>query len=353
MIDHRLNGPIFENTAKIYDGSGKLLTRLAGKDRAKRRLVQFEEIPKVLVDAVTAGEDQKFFVHHGIDLKRICGAFMWNLRENGKLQGASTITQQLARSFFLTREPTLRRKISEAFLAVLLELRLKKEEIFTMYANEVYLGERRLYAIHGFGEAAPAIFGKNLRDLTLAETATLAGIIPAPNTFSPVKHADRAAARRNLILKAMRHAGSISEEEYQQAKVATLEIAPSSDEITEASYFIDYTRDELLKDYSQDGLMHGGYSVYTTLDMNLQKAAVEAVDKGLVLVNKELAARHTKQKGTPNDQAAPGPQAALIALDPHTGEVKAMVGGSDYTASQYNRITQAYRQPGSAFKPFV
>ena len=353
MIDQRLNGPVFENTAKIYDASGKLVTRLVGADRAKRRLVQFQDIPKVLVDAVTAGEDKNFFVHHGLDLKRICGAFIWNVRENGRLQGASTITQQLARSFFLTREPTLRRKISEAFLAILLELRLTKEEIFTMYANEVYLGEGRLYAIHGFGEAAHSMFGKDLRDLTLAETATLAGIIPAPNTFSPVKHPDRAAVRRALILKAMRHAGSISEEDFQSAKSDTLQIAPATGEVTEASYFVDYTRDELLRDYSTDEVMYGGFSVYTTLDMNLQSAAVDAVTKGLALVDKELAARDKKRKGAEKEQTAPRPQAALIALDPHTGEIKAMVGGSDYTATQFNRITEAFRQPGSVFKPFV
>src|SRR5207249_4356539 len=141
IIDQRLNGPVFENPAKIYDGAGKLLTSLSGQDRSKRRVVVFQDIPKVLLDSVTAGEDQKFFVHHGVDLKRIVGAFIWDIRENRRLQGASTITQQLARSFFLTREPTLRRKISEAFIAVLLELRLTKQQIVTMYANEVYLGE--------------------------------------------------------------------------------------------------------------------------------------------------------------------------------------------------------------------
>src|SRR5205823_2355057 len=136
------------------------------------------------------------------------------------LQGGSTITQQLARNFFLTPEPTLRRKISEAFIALILEMRLTKEQIFTMYANEVYLGERGSFAIHGFGEAATALFGKDLCDLTLAETAALAGIIPAPNAYSPTRHPDRALYRRNLILKAMRQSGSISEENYQEAQQA-------------------------------------------------------------------------------------------------------------------------------------
>jgi penicillin-binding protein 1B len=352
MIDQRLNGPVFENTAKIYDNSGKLLTMLSGESRAKRRLLEFHDIPKPLIDAVTAGEDQKFFVHYGLDLKRIVGAFIWNVREDHGRQGASTITQQLARSFFLTRAPTLRRKISEAFIAVLLELRLTKEQIFTMYANEVYLGERGLYAIHGFGEAAHSLFGKNLRDLTLAEIATLAGIIPAPNTFSPTKHLDRAIVRRDLILKLMQRAGAIKDQEYEEAKSAGLKIVQSQSDAPEASYFVDYTRDELLKDYSEREVMYGGYTVYTTLDMNLQKAAIQAVSNGLALVEKQFAARN-KKKSAEQDPVAARPQAALIALDPRTGEIKAMVGGSDYTASQYNRITDAFRQPGSVFKPFV
>jgi penicillin-binding protein 1B len=350
MIDQRLNGHAFETPAKIYDGSGKLLTTLSGEGRAKRRVVEFENIPKVLLDAVTAGEDQKFFNHHGLDLKRIIGAFIWNLHENHRLQGASTITQQLARSFFLNREPTLRRKISEAFIAVLLELRLTKEQIFTMYANEVYLGVRGLYAMHGFAEAAHSLFGKNLDDLTLAETATLAGITPAPNNFSPARHPDRALVRRDLILKAMRQLRSISDEDYLKARDAKIEIAQSTAD-TEAPYFLDFTRDELLKHYSEDEVMYGGYNVYTTLDAGLQRAAVDAIATGLTLVEKELAG--DKKRKTDHDQPTKRPQAALIALDPHTGEIKAMVGGSDYNASQYNRITHAFRQPGSVFKPFV
>jgi len=350
IIDQRLNGHIFENPAKIYDGSGKLLTSLSGQGRAKRRVVVFDDMPKVLLDAVIAGEDQKFFVHHGVDLKRIIGAFIWNLRENRRLQGASTITQQLARSFFLTREPTLRRKISEAFIAVLLELRLTKEQIFTMYANEVYLGEHGLYAMHGFGEAAHSLFGKDLRDLTLAETATLAGIIPAPNNFSPERHPDRALVRRDLILKVMRELGSISDENYRQAKEAKLEVKQSTID-TEAPYFVDFSRDELLRNYSEEEVIYGGYNVYTTLDLSLQRAAVDAVTKGLALVEREISS--DKKRTAAHSEPTLRPEAALIALDPHTGEIKALVGGSDYSTSQYNRITRAFRQPGSVFKPFV
>lgn len=355
MIDQRLNGQVFQNTAKIYDGSSSLVTTLSGHDRDKRRLVEFEDIPRVLVDAVTAGEDQEFFNHYGLDPRRIVAAFLWNLDDEHSLQGASTITQQLARSFFLTREPTMRRKLSEALIAVLLELRLSKEQIFTMYANEVYLGERGSYAIHGFGEAAAALFGKDLRDLSLDETATLAGIIPAPNAYSPAKHPERALYRRNLILKAMRQRGFISEDDYRNAQQAKLEVLQTPTDMTEAPYFIDFAREELLKEYSEESLLTGGLSVYTTLDLDLQRAAVEAVANGLAAVEKQLAAREkrTKHANAVDSASAPRPQAGLIALDPVTGEIKAMVGGSDYLSSQYNRITHAFRQPGSVFKPFV
>ena len=352
MIDTRLNGHVFENTAKIFDGSGELLTSLSGEQRAKRRLVEFKDIPKDLIDAVTAGEDQRFFVHHGVDLKRIVGAFLWDVRENGSLQGASTITQQLARSFFLTHEPTLRRKLSEAFIAILLEHRLTKSQIFTMYANEVYLGERGLYSMHGFGEAAWSLFGKDLHSLTLAEAATIAGIIPAPNTFSPSRHPERAFARRNLILTAMRQAGSINEQEYRMAREAELHVNRSNEENV-APYFVDFVRDELLKDYSEDEVMYEGYRVRTTLDPKLQRAAWDAVAEGLASVEKELAGRNKRTTAAAGDEMSPRPQAALIALEPRTGEIKAMVGGADYRASQFNRVTQAFRQPGSAFKPFV
>jgi penicillin-binding protein 1B len=350
MIDLKLKGHVFQNTAKIYAASTKLVTNLSGSSRAKRRLVEFKDIPKVLIDAVTAGEDQSFFRHHGLDPIRIAGSFVWNLDATHRIQGGSTITQQLARNFFLTSEPTWRRKISEAFISLILELRLTKEQIFTMYANEVYLGQRGSFAIHGFSEGATAQFGKDLSELTLPEAATLAGIIPAPNAYSPSKHRDRATVRRNLILRTMRQRGAITEENYESAKQAEMKVLPLKADSTDAPYLVDFIREELLKDYSEEELMDGDLSVYTTLDPDLQKAAVESISKGLMFVNGQLAARDQKKK---NPEHQPQPQAALIALDPHTGEIKAMVGGTDYAASQYNRITRAFRQPGSIFKPFV
>jgi penicillin-binding protein 1B len=217
-----------------------------------------------------------------------------------------------------------------------------------MYANEVYLGPRGSFAIHGFGEGSTAQFGKDLSELTLPEAATLAGIIPAPNAYSPSKHPDRATARRNLILKAMQKMGAISTETYDKATQAEMGIIRLKADATDAPYLVDFIREELLKDYSEQELMNGGLSVYTTLDPDLQKAAVEAVAHGLTFVEEQYA---RKKKNNPENW--PRPQAGLIALDPHTGAIKAMVGGTDYAASQYNRITRAFRQPGSIFKPFV
>jgi penicillin-binding protein 1B len=184
IIDLKLSRQVFHNTAKICAASPKLVTNLSDASRAKRHLVEFKDIPKVLIDAVTAGEDQSFFSHHGLDLFRIAGAFVSNFDEAHRQQGGSTITQQLARNVFLTAEPTWRRKSAEAVIALILELRLTKEQIFTMYANEVYLGQRGSFAIHGFSEGSTAQFGKNLSELTLPEAATLAGMIPAPNAYS-------------------------------------------------------------------------------------------------------------------------------------------------------------------------
>ena len=318
------------------------------ESRARRRLIKFSDIPKLLVSGVLSGEDRVFFSHYGLNPKRIAAAFVSNAKGTAHLQGASTITQQLARSLFLTRQVTLRRKLSEAFIAVILESKFTKEQIFTMYANEVYLGNRDSFAIHGFAEASKAYFGKELSDISLSETATLAGIIPAPNAYSPAHHLNRAVARRDLILRIMADAGDITKEQYEQARREPLKITGSVDS-TEGQYLVDYIRDELLKDFSEDMLMTGGLGVHTTVDLKLQTIGSEAVRNGLALVNAQLARR----RGDAKDSADLSPQAGLIALDPKTGEIKAMVGGTEYGVSQYNRITRAFRQPGSIFKPFV
>ena len=328
----------------------ELVTNLSDQTREKRRLVEYKDLPKILVDALIAAEDQHFFTHWGIDPVRLVGALLHSVHRSTRVGGTSTITQQLARNFFLTPDRSVRRKITEVFLSFLLEQRLTKQQILTMYANEVYMGQRGSFSVNGFGEAAAAYFAKDLAGITLPEAATLAGIIPAPNgRFSPVKHPDEAKRRRNAVLLAMRTVGSINEKQYEDAKNAELKIAPIKIDVSDAPYLVDFVHDELLRDYTEQEITNSSLRVYTSLDPALQRAAVEAVQNGLKFVEAQIAARKKKQQS----DDLPGPQAALIALDPHTGEIKAMVGGSDYGASQYNRITQASRQPGSIFKPIV
>jgi penicillin-binding protein 1B len=367
IVDERLSQGLSGQSAQIYaatsDDAGSntppsalaatddgfsgpeptLITSFFDASRAKKRVIEYGEIPKTLVQAVLAGEDRIFFQHYGVNPRRIVGAFISNTRKTARTQGASTITQQLARSLFLTREPTLRRKMSEALIAMILESRLTKEQIFTMYSNEIYLGNRDTFAIHGFAEAAKAYFGKDLEELSLSEAALLAGIIPAPNAYSPVDHPDRAKTRRNLILRILLDTGQVTQTEYEEAKQAEVKISPSLDS-TEGHYLVDYIREELVRDYPQGTLMSGGLRVYTTVDLKLQKVALDAVQHGLQAVEKLLAKRN---------KGGPPPQAGLIALDPRTGEIKAMVGGARYGDTQYNRVTRAFRQPGSIFKPFV
>src|SRR5947199_8696989 len=328
----------------------ELVTNLSDQTREKRRLVEYKDLPKILVDALIAAEDQHFFTHWGIDPVRLVGALLHSVHRSTRVGGTSTITQQLARNFFLTPDRSIRRKVTEVFISFLLEKRLNKQQILTMYVNEVYMGQRGSFSINGFGEAAAAYFGKDLAGITLPEAATLAGIIPAPNgRFSPVKHPDEAKRRRNAVLLAMRTLGSNNEKQYEDAKNAELKVAPIKIDVSDAPYLVDCVHDELLRDYTEQEITNSSLRVYTSLDPALQRAAVEAVQNGLKFVEAQIAARKKKQQS----DDLPGPQAALIALDPHTGEIKAMVGGSDYGASQYNRITQASRQPGSIFKPIV
>ncbi len=329
----------------------ELVTNLSDQTREKRRIVEYNDLPKNLINALIAAEDQHFFTHFGIDPVRLVGALVHSLRDSTRVGGTSTLTQQLARNFFLTPDRSIRRKATEVFISLLLEQRLTKQQILTMYANEVYMGQRGSFSINGFGEAAAAYFGKDLSGITLPEAATLAGIIPAPNgRFSPLKHPDEAKRRRNAVLAAMRTAGSITNDQYEAVKNVEMKVAPLKVDESDAPYLVDFVHEELLKDFTEDEITSSNLRVYTSLDPALQKAAVEAVQNGLKFVEAQLAAQKKRNK---ESDGLPGPQAALIALDPHTGEIKAMVGGGDYGASQFNRITQASRQPGSIFKPIV
>ncbi len=325
----------------------ELLSNAIDKNREKRRFIAFQDIPQVLINAVLAAEDRRFFSHSGIDPIRIIKALIVDVREGEVLQGASTLTQQFVKNYFLTPERTWRRKLSDAYMSILLERRLSKTEIFELYSNEVYLGQAGSFSIVGFGKAANAFFDKNIKDLTLEEAATIAGIITAPNRFTPFRYRDRALARRNLVLDQMAGYGMISAAECDKAKARPLLVQSTSIlNYSDAPYFVDYVQNMLMEKYGDAALALSKYKVFTTLDPGLQHAAFESMRSGM----RELDARLAKRK----QPVPPGiVQASLIAVDPRNGHILAMIGGRNYGVSQFNRITQSRRQPGSIFKPFV
>jgi penicillin-binding protein 1B len=318
----------------------QLVTNLSD-NREKRRLVHFNEIPPPLVKAVLAAEDKRFFEHSGFDSLRLMKAAWVDFREGRKGQGASTITMQLARSLWLEPQKTWRRKLAEMLITAQLEQRLTKKQIFEYYANEVYLGRRGTYDLCGLAEGARECFGKRLSELTLAESATLAGMIQRPGYYNPLRFPERTVQRRNIVLSLMRSNGFITQAEYDAAVAAPLRVVPASPSGAEAPYFFDLLAQELQTRFPDHKVRVR--DVYTTLDRDLQREAAEAVRVGMQKVDKALAKKIRGQDG---------PQVALVALDPHIGEVRALVGGRNYLDSQLNRVL-AKRAPGSAFKPFV
>ena len=329
----------------------ELLTSLFDSSREKRRAISYNDIPKVLRDAVLSVEDRRFFEHPGFDPIRILGAAWADLRHGARVQGGSTISMQVARSFFFSTDRTIRRKVAETVVALELERRFTKEQIFELYANEIYLGNRGSFAIHGFGEASLAYFNKDLREVTLPEAAFLAGIIHAPNRYSSSeRRPDRAMEARDRALLAMSENGVITAQQVAAAKKVPLQIVGGGLEGSTAPYFVDMVKDHLLDRFSESDLLSQSFRVYTTLDPQLQRAASEAVDIGVKNIDTQLAKRYARWKK--EGQTVPQAQVALIVLDPHTGEIKALIGGRDYGESQLNHVL-ARRQPGSAFKPFV
>ena len=335
----------------------ELLSNLFDESREKRRPVHYEDLPKVLVSALLAAEDKRFFEHVGFDAIRVVGAAWADLRHDAKAQGASTLDMQLARSFFFTTERTWRRKLAETVVALELEHRYTKQQIFELYANEIYLGNRGSFAIHGFGEASQAYFGKDVRDLNLEEAAFLTGIIRRPNHYSTAEqHPDRAIEARDHVLTSMVEDKLITAQQAQEAKRKPLHLVRSGMDGGAAPYFVDMVKDSLLEDFSESDLLSQGDRVYTTLDPELQRAAGEAITIGMKNVDTLLAGKYARWKREMakkhSTEPAPQAQVAMIVLDPKTGEIKALVGGRDYGQSQLNRVVSR-RQPGSVFKPFV
>ncbi len=305
----------------------------------KRNAIRFAEIPPVLVHAILSTEDHRFFEHSGLDLLGIGRALLRNAGDDRPGQGGSTITQQLVKNTYLSPERTLRRKYAEAMLAFALERRLSKQDIFALYCNEVYLGQRSAIAIRGVEEAAQIYFGKELSTLSLAEAATIAGMIQGPMRFSPTQHPEATHARRNVVLEAMVRDGWVTKDEAAAVARESVVVSPKSNsDDSLAPYFVDYVNRNSDSDV---GASPSQQRIYTTIDLELQQLAESALKRQLDRLDKNYRNRTAK------------PQAALVAIDPRTGNVLAMVGGRDYAESQLNRATDARRQPGSTFKPFV
>src|SRR3989440_2111952 len=324
----------------------ELISSVTGRERAKRRVVGFNDLPQNLVNAITVTEDRSFFEHYGVNIRGIIRALLrrYDSDPNSPLahQGGSSITQQLVKNLLLSPEDSLKRKIAEAYMSIILETRLSKQDIFALYCNQVYLGQQAGFSINGFGEASSAYFNKDVTALNLEESAFLAGLIRSPNRYNPYHDPDTARARRNQVLESMGETGTISQADAQAAESRDLKIAPTKGriDISDAPYFADYVQNQLGDVITGQGADH--LRIYTTIDMDLQRAAYAAVTKQLAALDKIEAKRFPE--GTL--------QAALVAMNAHTGEIVAMVGGRDYSKSQLNRA-EALRQPGSVFKPFV
>jgi len=317
-----------------------------GPDYEQRELVTLEEVPPVLVDAVLAVEDQRFETHSGIDPRRIAGAMLANLRAGSVRQGGSTLTQQLVKNFFLTPERTLRRKSQEAVMALLVEARYGKRDILQAYLNEIYLGQRGATAIHGVGEASRVFYGKHVRDLSAAEAALIAAIIQSPNGRSPYRDPAGAVKRRDLVLDLMKRQGRIDEATWKAARAEPLRLADVTADPGDARYFLDLLRRQLSAAYTPDVLTTEGLRVYSTLDRRAQRLGAKALREGLADLEKRFS--HLV-----SDDPTRALQGCLVAMRPQTGEILALVGGRDYRKSQFDRCTQARRQTGSVFKPFV
>ena len=338
-----------DNTERTeYTLEPELISNLFDKNREKRRLIRYDDIPPVLVHAVVSAEDKRFFQHSGFDPIRILKSAYVDLKKGQNAQGASTLSMQLAGMLFLNRsDRSWKRKIPEVLITMHLEQKLTKEQIFEYYANQVPLGNRGSFGIRGFGEAAQVYFGTDVSRLTLPQAAMLAGLIQHPSFINPFRWPDRAKQRRNVVLKMMEENKYISEVEFEKAEEAPLGLVrQGSLESTDAPYFVDLVNDTLQDKFADYNFQSNTYRIYTTLDMNLQRDAAEAVRIGMEEADKLI--KHRKRR----DPNYPDPQCALIALDPETGEVRALVGGRNYGMSQLNRIL-AKRQPGSSFKPFV
>jgi penicillin-binding protein 1A len=324
-------------TSRLWSSDNELLAELFSE---KRTPIDFDMIPSALINALIATEDRNFYRHSGVDLKGILRAIVKDIFAGEYVEGASTLTQQLAKTLFLSSRKTVFRKAREALLSLQIERKYTKDEILSLYLNQVYFGS----GAYGVSAAAQTFFGKPVNRLTVAECALIAAMPKAPSRFSPLVNIDLARQRRNIVLKQMRDIGMITAEAFEIAQNEAVAIAQRHEPFIKAPYFIDYVKERLEETIGSAPLYQDGLTVRTTLSYPLQVAAEAAVEKGLAVLEARM-----RKRGI----AGPPPECALIALDIATGGILAMVGGRDFEKSSYNRAISAKRQPGSAFKPIV
>ncbi|MFH0777372.1 MAG: PBP1A family penicillin-binding protein [Candidatus Eisenbacteria bacterium] len=338
---------------EVYDVHGKLIHELYKQNRS---LVQLKRVPRYLVEGIVVIEDRQFRRHWGVDMFGVARAAVKNVFAGRVREGGSTITMQLARNLFLTHERTMRRKMKEAVLALRIEKMYSKDEILQMYLNQIYFGD----GAYGVQAASRIFFAKNVEELTLPESALLIGIVRNPGEYSPRRHPETALNRRNLVLKIMHNEGLITDEEYSSALGTPLGVTPSKMSANQSPYFVETVRLYLDERYGSNQIYEGGLKVYTTLDLDLQRASELALEKRLCELERTMQydVRRCDQGTAKQGALREGNftsyvQGAVVAIDPNNGHVRAMVGGRDFSESPYNRAVQAKRQPGSAFKPFI
>ncbi len=322
----------------------ELVTSIFDNEMEDRLPVSIKTVPQHVADAIIATEDKNFYHHEGISIRGTLGALLTDLRSKQWTHGGSTLTQQLVKNFYLTPERTWRRKGVEALMAVLLEARYNKEEILESYLNEIYLGQNGAVQIIGVEQASQLYFGKHVTYVTLPEAATLAGMIRSPNVLSPLKYPERAKPRRDTVLKLMLDQKKISEAEYETAVASPLSVTRFPRTSRSAPFFVDLVMRQLRETYPETQLKTEGLRIFTTLDTIMQRSAEQALDSGVANLAKQY--KYIRTSPTPLE-------GVILTIQPGTGYVKALVGGRNYSKTQFNRAIQAKRQPGSLFKPFV
>ncbi len=348
---------------RVFASDGSVLKDFYSE---RRILVPLKEIPPYMVDALLSTEDKRFYSHWGVDLIRVPKAFLVNLQRGEWAQGFSTLTQQLSRNLFLTREKTLTRKVKEILTAIKIERTYSKDEILEMYLNQHYFGR----GSYGIQAAAQTYFGKNAQELKIEEAALLVGLLQAPERYNPFRKPEVATRRRNLVLRNMVGYGKLSDKKADSLKQLPLGLGEGHDDVGLAPYFTEMVRQYLETFYGEGALYERGLKVYTTLNATLQRVAEAAVNSGVDSLQKNMELTHSPEDPNytilaPETTQVEGKikigrkrvykqlQAAFVAIDNANGNILGLVGGRDFVETKFNRAVQSYRQPGSAFKPFV